>query len=174
MRARALAGAATLALLATIPGELAAQDTGLSKSELVRVVVSPDPAAQKLETVRTRCLSFEPTDGDWRDLRNLGATEELITAAQQCARDAQAVSVALNASQTTLPAGDTTMVTVDLTRGGSALSGQVLVLSGSDGSRLSRTTNASGRAFFSLPAGERIGATRYTVSAAGTELQGMR
>ena len=172
MRARALAGAATLALLATIPGELAAQDTGLSKSELVRVVVSPDPAAQKLETVRTRCLSFEPTDGDWRDLRNLGATEELIAAAQQCARDAQAVGVALNASRTTLPAGDTTMVTVDLTRSGSALSDQALVLSGSDGSRLSRTTNASGRAFFSLPAGEQVGATRYTVSAAGTELQG--
>ena len=172
MRARALAGVATLAFLATLPGELAAQDTGLSKSELVRVVVSPDPAAQKLDTVRTRCLSFEPTDGDWRDLRNLGATEELIAAAQQCARDAQAVSIALSASRTTLPAGDTTMVTVDLTRSGSALSGQPLVLSGSDGSRLSRTTNASGRAFFSLPAGEQVGATRYTVSMAGTELQG--
>ncbi|MEK6253464.1 MAG: hypothetical protein N2B05_02095, partial [Gemmatimonadales bacterium] len=63
MRARALAGAATLALLVTVPGELAAQDTGLSKSELVRVVVSPDPAAQKLETVGTRGISFEPTDG---------------------------------------------------------------------------------------------------------------
>ena len=138
----------------------------------VSVRAAPDPAAQKLETVRTRCLSFEPTDGDWRDLRNLGATDELIAAAQQCSRDAQAVSVALNASRTTLPAGDTTMVTVDITRSGSALSGQTLVLSGSDGSRLSRTTNAGGRAFFSLPAGEQVGATRYTVSVAGTELQG--
>ncbi|MGB5526692.1 MAG: hypothetical protein WBN79_07520, partial [Gemmatimonadota bacterium] len=45
-----LAGAIALALLATDSGELIAQDTGLSKSELVRVVVSPDPAAQKLET----------------------------------------------------------------------------------------------------------------------------
>jgi len=172
----ALAVSVTMALLATIPGELAAQDTGLSKSELVRVVVSPDPPAQKLETVRSRCLSFEPTEGDWRDLRNLGATEELIAAAQQCARDAQAVRVALNASRGMVPAGDTTMVTVDLSRAGSPLGGQTVVFSGSggggDGTRLSRTTNASGRAFFSIPAGEQLGATRYTVSAAGVELQG--
>jgi len=167
-----LAGAIALALLATDSGELIAQDTGLSKSELVRVVVSPDPAAQKLETVRGRCLSFEPTDGDWRDLRNLGASEELIEAAQQCASAAQAVNVALSASRTTVPAGDTAMVTVDLSRSGSAISGQALVLSGSDGTRYSRTTNASGRAFFSLPAREQVGATRYTVSVAGTELQG--
>lgn len=167
-----LAGAVALTLLAADSSELAAQDTGLSKSELVRVVVSPDPAAQKLETVRGRCLSFEPTDGDWRDLRNLGASEELIEAAQQCARQAQAVNVALNASRTTVRAGDTTMVTVDLSRAGSAISGQALVLSASDGTRYSRTTNASGRAFFSLPAGEQVGATRYTVSVAGTELQG--
>ena len=172
----ALAGTVTLYLLTAVPGELAAQDTGLSKSELVRVVVSPDPPAQKLEAVRARCLSFEPTEGDWRDLRNLGATEELIAAAQQCAREAQAVRVALNASRATVRAGDTTMITVDLSRAGSALGGQSLVLSGSggagDGTRLSRTTNASGRAFFSIPAGEQMGATRYTVSVAGIELQG--
>ena len=172
----ALGASVTLALLAAGPRDLAAQDTGLSKSELVRVVVSPDPAAQKLETVRARCLSFEPTDGDWRDLRNLGASEELIAAAQQCARDARAVRVALNATRATVRAGDTTMVTVDLSRAGSALTGQNLVLAGSggpgNGTRLSRTTNASGRAFFSIPGGEQVGATRYTVSVAGTDLQG--
>jgi tetratricopeptide (TPR) repeat protein len=168
----ALAGAIALPLLAINAGTLTAQDTGLSKSELVRVVVSPDPAAQKLETVRERCLSFEPTDGDWRDLRNLGASEELIAAAQECAREARAITVALNASRATVRAGDTTLVTVDVARSGSPISGQALVLTGSDGTRYSRTTNASGRAFFSLPAGEQVGATRYTVSAAGTELQG--
>jgi tetratricopeptide (TPR) repeat protein len=172
----AMAGAATLALLTVTGSDVAAQDTGLSKSELVRVVVSPDAEVQKLETIRARCLSFEPTDGDWRDLRNLGASEELIGAAQQCARDAQAVRVALNASRATVRAGDTTMVTVDLSRSGSPLEGQSAVLSGSggsgDGTRLSRTTNASGRAFFSIPAGERPGATRYTLSVAGTDLQG--
>ena len=103
-----------LVFLAVAPRDVAAQDTGLSKSELVRVVVSPDSLAQKLETVRSRCLSFEPTEGDWRDLRNLGASEELIAAAQQCARNARTVSVALNASRVTVAAGDTTMVTVDL------------------------------------------------------------
>ena len=172
----ALAGTASLVLLATGPGELGAQDTGLSKSELVRVVVSPDAAERKVEIVRTRCLSFEPTEGDWRDLRNLGAAEELIEAAQQCERDAQAVTVALNASRGTVRAGDTTMVTVDLSRSGSALSGQSVVLSGSGGAgagtNLSRTTNASGRAFFSIPAGERPGVTRYRVSVADADLQG--
>lgn len=172
----ALAGTLTLALLATGPGELGAQDTGLSKSELVRVVVSPDAPALKLEAVRARCLSFEPTDGDWRDLRNLGASEELIAAAQQCARDAQAVTVALNASRGTVRAGDTTMVTVDLSRGGSPIGGQPVVLSGSGGAgaetRLTRTTNASGRAFFSIPAGERPGVARYTVAVADLDLQG--
>ncbi len=163
-------------LLSGAPGELAAQETGLSKSALVRVVVSADTEAQKLATVRDRCLSFEPTQGDWRDLRNLGASEELISAAQQCARDAQAVRVELNSTRTRTRAGDTTLVTADLSRAGSALEGQTLVLTGSggsgDGSRYTRTTNASGRAFFSLPAGERVGATRYTASLAGTDLQG--
>ena len=172
----ALAGTASLVLLATGPGELGAQDTGLSKSELVRVVVSPDAVERKVEIVRTRCLSFEPTEGDWRDLRNLGAAEELIEAAQQCERDAQAVTVALNASRGTVRAGDTTMVTVDLSRSGSALSGQSVVLSGSGGAgagtNLSRTTNANGRAFFSIPAGERPGVTRYRVSVADADLQG--
>jgi tetratricopeptide (TPR) repeat protein len=168
--------AAALAVLAGSARELAAQDTGLSKSQLVTLVVSGDAPAAKVETVRTRCLSFEPTEGDWRDLRNLGATEDLIEAAQQCARDAQAVRVALNASRITVPAGDTTMITVDLSRGGSALSGQTVVLMGSggsgDGTRATRTTNASGRAFFSVAAGQRPGATRYSVSASDLALQG--
>jgi hypothetical protein len=145
-------------------GAVAAQETGLSKSELVGVVVSAVPAEQKLATVRTRCLSFEPTDRDWRDLRNLGADEDLISAAQQCARAAQAVRVGLNASRTRTRAGDTTLVTVDLSRSGSPVTGQTLVLTGSggpgDGSRYTRTTNSSGRAFFSLPAGEQLGGTR--------------
>jgi tetratricopeptide (TPR) repeat protein len=84
--------------------------------------------------------------------------------------------VALNASRGTLAAGDTTMVTVDLSRGGTTLANTALVLTGSGGpgagTRYSRTTNASGRAFFSIPAGERIGTTRYTVSVSGVELQG--
>ncbi|MBT8477628.1 MAG: tetratricopeptide repeat protein, partial [Gemmatimonadetes bacterium] len=172
----AICCALTLSVAMTLPRELAAQDTGLSKSELVRVVVSPDSPGEKLSTVRDRCLSFEPTAGDWNDLRNLGASEDLIAAAQQCARDAQAVRIALNASRATVRAGDTAMVTVDLSRSGSPLGGQSVILAGSggvgDGTRLSRTTNARGRAFFSIPAGERIGATRYTVSVSGVDLQG--
>ncbi len=168
--------ALTLSLAMALPRELAAQDTGLSKSQLVRVVVSPDSPAEKLNTVRDRCLSFEPTEGDWNDLRNLGATEDLIAAAQQCAREARAIRVAINASRATVRAGDTALVTVDLSRSGSPLGGQSVILSGSggagDGARVSRTTNARGRAFFSLPAGERIGATRYTVSISGADLQG--
>lgn len=173
----ALLGAAlAVVLLAVGPREVAAQDTGLSKSELVRVVVSPDSPAQKLQTVRSRCLSFEPTEGDWADLRNLGASEELIAAAQECARSARTVRVTLNASRTTVAAGDTALVTADLSVGGSALGDQALVLTGSGGpgagTRYSRTTNSAGRAFFSIPAGGQIGATRYTVSVSGVELQG--
>jgi len=166
--------AIVLVCVGTRPAE--AQDTGLSKSELVRLVVSTDSPDVKIRTVRTRCLSFEPTEGDWRDLRNLGASEELISAAQQCAREAEAVQVALNASSSSVRAGDTTLVTVDLTRAGTALSGQAVTLTGSggpgSGTRYDRTTNSRGRAFFSLPGGERTGSTRYTVSASGIDLQG--
>ena len=172
----ALCASLTVVFLAVAPAHIAAQDTGLSKSELVRVVVSPDSPAQKLATVRSRCLSFEPTEGDWGDLRNLGASDELIAAAQECARAARAVRVALNASRVTVAAGDTTMVTADLSLGGSALANRAVVLTGSggpgNGTRYSRTTNSAGRAFFSIPAGEQIGATRYTVSASGVDLQG--
>lgn len=168
--------ALALSLLALGAGDLAAQDTGLSKSELVRVVVSSDSPAQKLATVRSRCLSFEPTEGDWSDLRNLGASDELITAAQECARAARAIRVAVSASQTRLPAGDTALITVDLSRSGAPIRDQALTLSGAggpgNGTRFSRSTNASGRAFISVPAGERVGATRYTVSVAGADLEG--
>ena len=76
-------------LIAAAPA-LRAQDTGLSKSELVRLVVSNAADSEKVATVRSRCLSFEPTEGDWRDLRGLGADEALVSAAQECARAAQA------------------------------------------------------------------------------------
>jgi len=171
-----LTGALAIVLVCAGARPAEAQDTGLSKSELVRLVVSTDSPDAKIRTVRTRCLSFEPTEGDWRDLRNLGASEELISAAQQCAREAEAVQVALNVSSSSVRAGDTTLVTVDLTRAGTALSGQAVTLTGSggpgSGTRYDRTTNSRGRAFFSLPGGERTGSTRYTVSASGIDLQG--
>lgn len=171
----ALAGAIA-ALLLALPGSVAAQDAGLSKSQLVQVVVSSDPPAAKVATVRENCLSFEPTDRDWRDLRNLGASEELIEAAQACANRAQAVRIALSASRATTIAGDTTLVTVDLSRGGAPVPGQAVTLVGSggpgNGARYSRTTNATGRAFFSIAAGETAGATRYAVSVAGLEVDG--
>jgi tetratricopeptide (TPR) repeat protein len=175
-RKLAVLAAAVPALLIALPGALAAQDAGLSKSQLVQVVVSSDPPAAKLATVRENCLSFEPTDRDWRDLRNLGASEELIEAAQDCARRAQAVRIGLSASRATATAGDTTLLTVDLSRGGTPVAGQPVTLVGSggpgNGARYSRTTNAGGRAFFSVAAGEAAGATRYTVSVAGLEVEG--
>ncbi len=171
-----IAAALTAVTFVISPEPLMAQETGLSKSALVRVVVSSDTPADKLATVRSRCLSFEPTEGDWQDLRNLGATEELIDAARQCAADARAVTVALSASRTTVQAGDTTLVTVDLSRAGQVLSGQSLTLTGAGGpgagARITRTTNAAGRAFFSIPAGESLGSTRYTVALQGVDLSG--
>ena len=172
-----LIAAALAAVAFVVSAEpLRAQEGGLSKSALVRVVVSADAPADKVATVRSRCLSFEPTEGDWQDLRNLGASEELIDAARRCAADAQAVTVALSASRTTVRAGDTTLVTVDLSRAREALSDQSLTLTGAGGpgagDRITRTTNASGRAFFSIPAGESLGATRYTVAAPGVDLTG--
>ena len=169
-----LALTAALSLAGARPAS--AQETGLSKSQLVSLVVSSASAAEKLETVRTQCLSFEPTERDWRDLRNLGAEEDLIAAGEECAREAQALRVALNASRFSVPAGDTTLLTVDLTRAGTPVAGHALVLSGSGGAgagvRLSRTTDARGRAFFSLAAGETVGSARYVVSAPGFSLDG--
>ncbi len=169
-----LALAVALSLAGAHPAS--AQETGLSKSQLVRLVMSTASPAEKLETLRAQCLSFEPTERDWRDLKSLGAEEDLIAAGEECAREAQALRVALNASRFSVPAGDTTMLTVDLTRAGEPVSGQALVLSGSGGAgagvRLSRTTDARGRAFFSLAAGETVGSARYVVSAPGASLDG--
>ena len=79
-----LAAVLAASLLVGAPATLGAQQTGLSKSELVRLIVSSVPDAEKLSTIRSRCLSFEPTERDWADLRGLGASEAMISAAQQC------------------------------------------------------------------------------------------
>ena len=110
-------------LLVAWPGSARAQESGLSKSQLVRLVMSGATADQKLATVRSECLSFEPTERDWRDLRGLGADEALIAAAQECARLAEAVRVSVSASRITARAGDTTGVTVTLSQAGSPLTG---------------------------------------------------
>jgi tetratricopeptide (TPR) repeat protein len=163
-------------LVFAVPDPASAQDTGLSKSELVRLVVSSTTPDEKVQTVSRRCLSFVPTEGDWSDLANLGASPELVAAAQECARAAQAVRIRLTATDITVRAGDSTGVTVTLSQAGDPLQGQTVTLSGSGGAgagvRLSRTTDGRGRANFRLPAGTVLGAARYTVAASNTSLDG--
>lgn len=162
-----------LACLAA-PRPAMGQNTGLSKSELVRLVVSGAAAADKVATVRSRCLSFEPTEGDWRDLRNLGASDEVLAAAQECARAALAVRVAWSATNLTVTAGDSASVSVTLSRSGSPVTGQSVTLSGSGSgsARLSRSSDGRGRATFRIPAGPRAGAMRYSLTAPGISLEG--
>jgi tetratricopeptide (TPR) repeat protein len=74
------------------PGAVAAQETApLTKTDVIRLLVSPSTTqTQAAETIRARCLSFQPTPADVTDFRRLGATQPVLDAIQACERQRQA------------------------------------------------------------------------------------
>src|SRR5205085_5367407 len=57
----------------------------LDKSELIRLLTNPLFAQTEVaDVVRRSCLTFHPTERDWVDLRNAGASGEVIASAATC------------------------------------------------------------------------------------------
>jgi len=76
--------AALSALLATLVLQGSAP---LRKSDLVRLLSSAGMSTAELaELVRRNCLTFQPTDRDRNDFRQLGAEASLFAAVDDCAR----------------------------------------------------------------------------------------
>ena len=79
----------TVPWLAPGPSSLEAQSAeagdGLTKGQLIRLLAEPDlePGAVA-DSVRRRCLSFRPAERDLRDLRELGADDEVVEAIEAC------------------------------------------------------------------------------------------
>ena len=77
---------AVLCLLATTvsigaPASLEAQETELRKSDIVRLLSGSTYTVVEVATIiRTNCLSFEPTERDYADFRDLGADASVVSA----------------------------------------------------------------------------------------------
>lgn len=67
-----------LVALAATTAPLAAQSSSpppLDKTELIRLLTNPLFAQTEVaDVVRRSCLTFRPTERDWADLRNAGAS----------------------------------------------------------------------------------------------------
>jgi hypothetical protein len=79
----------TLALLAAIaaPGAaLQAQSPPpLDKIEIIRLLTNPLFAPSEVaDVVRRSCIAFRPTERDWADFRNAGASGEVIASVAAC------------------------------------------------------------------------------------------
>lgn len=68
------------------PGRAAAQQTSpLTKTDVIRLLVTPSTTqAEAARTIRSRCLSFQPTSSDIDDFKRLGATQPVLDAIQAC------------------------------------------------------------------------------------------
>ncbi len=83
MRSRLTGGILALAAFAA---PLAAQSPPpLDKTELIRLLTNPLFAQTEVaDVVRRSCLTFRPTERDWADLRNAGASGEVMATAAAC------------------------------------------------------------------------------------------
>lgn len=71
--------------LAVPAGAAAQQSPPLTKTDVIRLLVSPSTTqAQTASTIRSRCLSFQPTSSDIDDFKRLGATQPVLDAIQAC------------------------------------------------------------------------------------------
>ncbi len=150
----------------------------LNKGDLVRLVVTDAYSTrEKIGIVRSVCLSFTPTTGDWDDVRALGADEELVQAIEACLEGGAPVRISLNRTRTVARAGQTVVVDAIARRGEDFESGLDLQAVGSGGpgrgTRIGARTDVRGRARLRVAAGTEPGRTRYRLSAAGRDLEGV-
>ena len=156
----------------------------LDKSELIRLLTNPLFAQTEVaDVVRRSCLTFHPTERDWADLRNAGASGEVIASAASCdTRRTSAVTAAANAaaaeaaqpitavaqpSEVVTTAGTSASVRVRLSRGRTPLRRTTLALRGTTALGLPRdasaTTDDSGIAVFRLPPVNKVGTHQFEI-----------
>ncbi|HXE60121.1 MAG TPA: tetratricopeptide repeat protein [Gemmatimonadaceae bacterium] len=176
----------------------AQSESALRKSDLVRYLTgSTYSKAEIAAIVRRNCLAFVPSDRDRKDLKQLGANDEVFREIDRCVNSgnkgatdeapakptpqAPPVTPTLTVINGLASAmsGSVAYVTVDLARGETPVPGARLMLKGAStipGGAQSdpvAITDASGRATFTVPAGTRAGTYHMTVvTSDGSSLEG--
>jgi len=185
----------TALLLTTLTGVASAQrGAPLLKTDLIELLSSPVIPHQEIaDLVRRNCLAFRPTQRDWTDFRNLGASPDVVASINGCAvaRPATAtavfaganpapaapvtattLSVMLRQPRVVAPSGSQARIVVLAARGGLPQGGAQLVLRGSgsvdggSGRDLVTATDDSGFAVFAVRVGRRITSYRLEVAPA--------
>ena len=191
--ARALAGALCFSLAATTVR--AQEATPLHKGDLVRFLTGSTYSKPEIAAIiRRACLAFSPTDRDFKDLRDLGATPAVADAMRNCTANGNKVARAeiatpapIRPMDIDLPyrglsatAGTVVLYTVTIHRGPTPASGVRLLLHGSRDipggaqAELTANTDRDGHATFSIPAGTRAGSyTLKIADADGVEMLGV-
>ena len=176
-----LVGVALAALAA--PGA-AQSPPPLDKPELIRLLTNPLFAQTEVaDVVRRSCLTFRPTERDWADLRNAGASGEVIASAAACDSRRAAAAAAANVeaiqpitavaqpAEIVTTAGTGASVRVRLSRGRTPLRRTALALRGTTSLGMARdasaTTDDSGIAVFRLPAVSRAGTHHFEIRTGG-------
>ncbi|HET9385023.1 MAG TPA: Ig-like domain-containing protein [Gemmatimonadales bacterium] len=168
-----------------VPAPLPAQaPKPLDKIEIVRLLTNPLFAqAEVAEVVRRSCVSFRPTERDWTDLRNAGASGEVIASVAACtsrrAEPAPAPPAPPPAPITAVAVtpeilarvGTPSLARVFVHRGGVPQRRVAVTLRGSTAIGFQRdalaTTDDSGMAVFPLPPVGQPGVHRFDVVASG-------
>lgn len=169
-RAAALLVASLLAVAAPAAGQEAEPTAGreavpLSRSDLTRMLAgstyTPD---EVVRMIRRSCLGFRPTGGDLRRFRELGATDDVVSALDGCSEDAPGERLRLGLPDSvTARAGDTAVVRGRVERGGRGVPGVPVVLEVAGGASpaaerlVAATSEAGGRIAFRIPVGRRPG-----------------
>ncbi|MDQ2768017.1 MAG: hypothetical protein M3Y30_12775 [Gemmatimonadota bacterium] len=190
---RALAGALCFSLAAT--STRAQEAAPLHKGDLVRFLTGSTYSKPEIAAIiRRACLAFGPTSRDYANLRDLGATQAVIGAMQNCTANGNKVARAeiaapapIRPMEVDLPyrgvsaiAGTVALYTVTIHRGPTPLSGVRLLLHGSRDipggaqAELNANTDRDGHATFSLPAGTTAGTYNLKIADAdGVEMNGI-
>ena len=159
-------------LAAAVPAAGDAQESALTKAELVALLSTDVYSASELATmVRANCLSFVPTAADLGDLSSLGASDAVIAEVASCGTDL--LYVTPEEDDVRVTAGGVAEVRVRALRGDRAVGGLYLEVTGVptvDGTRLRARTDGLGEAAFAIPAGSDVRSFRAYVRAPGTDI----
>ena len=183
MRSRLTGGILALAAFAA---PLTAQSPPpLDKTELIRLLTNPLFAQTEVaDVVRRSCLTFRPTERDWADLRNAGASGEVMATAAACDgrragnssapspsdEPVQPITAVAQPTEVITTAGTGASVRVRLSRGRTPLRRTTLALRGTTSLGLPRDASAvtddSGIAVFRLPGVARAGTHQFEIRGA--------
>lgn len=173
-------------------------ESALRKSDLVRYLTGSTYSKPEIAAiVRRNCLAFVPSARDRQDLKQLGATDEILREIDRCVNSGNRASSSEAPSKPAAPAppvtptltvinglasatsGSVAYISVDLARGETPVPGARLMLKGATnipgGARSDPVaiTDNSGRATFTVPAGTHAGTYRMTVATSdGSPLDG--